>query len=184
MTAFDLFVIIPLIWGVYKGFTKGLIMEVATLLALFLGVFFAVKFSDSMEAFLNISFSIDPQYLPIVAFTMIFVLVVFAIIITAKLVERFVEAVALTPVNKIGGSLLGLLKYSLGISVIIFLLNCAGKDGRFFSEETRTKSVLYKPLEKISTAILPMDDIKEKVMQKGRSIQAAGASSATNPGQP
>lgn len=184
MTAFDIFILIPLIWGIYRGFSKGLIMEVATLLALFLGVFFAVKFSDATETFLNVSFSIDPAYLPIVAFSITFLSVVFAVIITAKLVERFVEAAELNTVNKVGGSVLGLFKYALAISVIIFLLNCAGKDGKFFSEETRTKSVLYTPLEVISTTILPMDDLKEKAKQTGKNFQAAASSTAVNPGQP
>lgn len=184
MTAFDIFVIIPLIWGIYRGFSKGLIMEVATLLALFLGVFFAVKFSDTTETFLNVSFSINPEYLPIVAFTITFLSVVFAIIITAKLVERFVEAAELNTANKVGGSLLGLFKYSLAISIVIFLLNCAGKDGKFFSEETRTKSVLYRPLEVISTTILPMEDLKEKAKETGKNLHASGTGSGVNPGRP
>jgi membrane protein required for colicin V production len=184
MTAFDIIVIIPLIWGAYRGFSKGLIMETATLVALFLGVFLAVKFSDTTADILNVSFSIDPRYISIVAFAVTFLAVVFTVIITAKLVERFAEAAELTTPNKIGGSALGLFKYALGISVIIFLLNCAGKNGTFFSEETRTKSFLYKPLEVIASTILPMSDLKEKALQAGSNLRSAGTVNAASPGQP
>jgi membrane protein required for colicin V production len=184
MTAFDIIVLLPLIWGAYRGFSKGLIMETATLVALFLGVFLAVKFSDTTADILNVSFSINPKYLSIVAFTVTFLAVVLTVIITAKLVERFAEAAELTTANKIGGSALGLLKYALGISVVIFLLNCAGKNGTFFSEETRSKSYLYKPLSAISAAILPMNDIKQKVEDAGKSLQSAGTANAASPGQP
>lgn len=173
MTAFDIIVLIPLIWGIYRGFSRGLIMETATLIALFLGVFFAVKFSDLTANFLNVSFQIDPRFLPIVAFVLTFLGVVAIVIITAKLVEKFAEQAELTTANKVGGSFLGLLKYALGISVVIFLLNCAGKDGKFFSEETQSKSFLYKPLASIAATILPMNDLKEKAIEAGKNLEAS-----------
>lgn len=181
MTAFDIIVLIPLLWGVYRGFTKGLIMQTASLLALFLGTFFAVKFSDVVANVLNLSFSVDQKFLPFVSFMITFLGVVVIILLTAKLVERFMEAAQLSTANKVGGSVLGLFKYALAISVVIFLLNCAGKNGEFFSQKTREESFMYKPVSVIATSILPMSDLKEKAELAGKELQA---SSKATPEQP
>jgi len=38
MNYFDIMIAIPLIWGIYKGFKKGFIIEIASFIALGLGI--------------------------------------------------------------------------------------------------------------------------------------------------
>ena len=44
---FDLVFLVILVWAAYRGFSKGVILQAATLLALVLGIFGAIKFLKS-----------------------------------------------------------------------------------------------------------------------------------------
>ena len=46
MNYLDIIIIIPLIWGAYKGFRKGFIIEIASLIALILGIWGGINFSS------------------------------------------------------------------------------------------------------------------------------------------
>ena len=45
MNFFDAIILLPLIYGAWKGFQKGLIYEVAMIIGLILGVYLGFKFS-------------------------------------------------------------------------------------------------------------------------------------------
>lgn len=53
MTILDGFLLLPLAYGAWRGFKKGLIIEVFTLLAIFVGIYLAVRFSDALSNKIN-----------------------------------------------------------------------------------------------------------------------------------
>ena len=46
MNYFDYLLLLPLVYGLYRGFTKGLIIELASLVALIAGVYGAMYLSS------------------------------------------------------------------------------------------------------------------------------------------
>ena len=48
MNFLDIIIAIPLVYGAYKGFRNGFIMEIFTILALFVGLYAAFTFSDQL----------------------------------------------------------------------------------------------------------------------------------------
>ena len=76
MNYFDIIIIIPLLWGAFKGFKKGLIIELASLIALFLGVWGAIKFSSVVGNYLDQTFTVSEKFLPLVSFAVTFILIV------------------------------------------------------------------------------------------------------------
>ena len=46
MSKIDIILIIPLLWGAFMGFRKGLVLELASLVGLILGIYGAIKFCD------------------------------------------------------------------------------------------------------------------------------------------
>ena len=58
MNYIDIFLLVPLLWGAFKGFKKGLIIEVVSLIALGLGIWGGVHFSDFSTTFLADKLSI------------------------------------------------------------------------------------------------------------------------------
>jgi membrane protein required for colicin V production len=51
MNSIDILLIIPLVYAAWKGFKHGLIIEVFTLLALFVGIYVGIHFSDFMSLY-------------------------------------------------------------------------------------------------------------------------------------
>ena len=72
MNSIDILLVIPLIYGAWKGFKHGLIIEVFTLLALFVGIYVGIHFSDFTARLLREHLGLTSKYLPIIAFTITF----------------------------------------------------------------------------------------------------------------
>jgi len=155
MSYIDIAIIIPLIWGLYRGFVKGLIIQVASLISLILGIYIGVKFSDVASALLQENFTLDKQYLGIISFVITFIVVVVGIHFIAKLLEKIVNMVAMGIFNKLLGSLMGAAKYGLIISVLLVIVNSIDASFNIVSESEKRKSVLYGPMLKIVPAIIP-----------------------------
>ena len=72
MNYIDIIICIPLVWGLYKGFTKGLIIEAASFIAFGLGVWGGIHFSDFIAHKISEWFNWHSPYLPIVSFAVTF----------------------------------------------------------------------------------------------------------------
>jgi membrane protein required for colicin V production len=155
MNYIDISLCIPLVWGLYKGFTKGLIVEAATFVAFGLGVWGGVSFSDFSAGKIKALLHWNSPYLPIVSFAITFLAIVIAIYFIAKLIQRAVEGMALGPINKIGGALFGSLKFALIMSVVIFVIDAIEKSYPLISFEVKKESVLYKPIGMIAPMLIP-----------------------------
>ena len=76
MNILDIILVIPIVLLAFAGFRKGLIKELASLVALILGIYFAVYFSDWTAGFLTQHFDINQRYVFIIAFVLTFIGVV------------------------------------------------------------------------------------------------------------
>ncbi len=171
--AFDLIIIVLLAWSAYKGFSKGLISSAASLIALLLGVWGAIKFSSITAGYLTGVINVDQKVLGIIAFAVTFILIVIAVHFIAKAIEGLAEAVALGIINKVFGAAFGVLKIGFIISVVLVVLNAANKNFGFLSPDFQQKSMFYKPLSSFAPSIfkyLDFDEIKEDVQEKTESI--------------
>lgn len=155
MNYIDIILCIPLVWGLYKGFTKGLIIEAASLVAFGLGVWGGIHFSDLCAHKISGWFNWQSPYLPIVSFAITFLLIVIVVYFIAKLIQRMVEGMALGAINKIGGAIFGSLKFALVMSVVIFVLNAIEKSYPVISFEAKKESLLYEPIGKIAPLLIP-----------------------------
>lgn len=156
MSILDLFLLIPLIYGAYKGFKTGLIVQIATFASLFLGIYIAIKFSDWTTDWLVQSYSIEPSsMLPFIAFFLTFVAVAAGVFFLGKLISATVKPTLLSPVNKFGGLGIGLLKYLYLVGILLVLFETMNERKHLASEETLNKSALYHPILNTTTYTVP-----------------------------
>jgi membrane protein required for colicin V production len=120
---FDILFIIFIGGGFYWGYQKGIIYSVFSLLAFFIGIVAALKFSYVAVKFLNGMMHLGPKATSIVAFIVVFILVVLLVRLIAWALEQILKSFSLNITNQlIGGviySLIGL--YSL--CVMVWFLN-------------------------------------------------------------
>lgn len=155
MNAIDIVIAIPLIWGLYKGFSKGLILEAASFVAFGLAVYVALNFSAQLGEKINEWFEVPAEYLQIISFAIAFLGVIVFVFLLAKLIQKLAEGMALGGINKIGGALFGSLKYALVLSVVVFIIDSVEKSYPEIKFEKKEGSVLYEPIGMIAPAIIP-----------------------------
>ena len=96
-----------------RGFINGLVKEVASLAALILGIWGAIKFSSFTAGKLYDYFDMTGKYVGIVSFLVTFAIIAIVIHFIGMLVDKLVEAVALGFVNRLLGIRFGLLNQYL-----------------------------------------------------------------------
>jgi membrane protein required for colicin V production len=130
-----------------QGYNKGLIISVASFAALILGLYFAFFFSDYTAGKLTEYFTIDKEYLAVIAFVVTFVVVVIAVVLIGNVLQKFIDVLMLGFLNKAAGAIFGVLKGALYLSIIIFVINFIDPGQNVIKQKYRQGSTLYKPVE-------------------------------------
>ncbi len=152
---FDLVIAILLLWSAYKGFTKGFLIMAASLAALVLGVWGAIKFSDLTASFLIQNLDLQGKYIALIAFAITFIGIVIGVHLLARAMDKLVKAVALGIVNRIAGLAFAVLRTAFLVSIILVIINSIDQRAPFIPDEHKENSLLYKPLSRFSPSIFP-----------------------------
>lgn len=162
MNYLDIAIIVPLLYGLIKGFSNGLIKEVTGLVSLVLGVYVAVNFSILLEPHLSGIFNNYEQFKPIIAFTILFVAAIFIIKLIGILANKLTKALALGFISRIFGSVFGGLKVALILSFFLTI------ESRFklITEKTKDSSELYSPTKNIIEIITPYFSEHQNIFEK------------------
>ena len=153
MNTLDIIIVIPLLWGAWHGFSKGLIISLASIVALLVGIWGSIKFSDLTAQVLYEKFGLQSEYNSMIAFAITFVIIVVGIHLLAYMLDKLFKAVALGLVMRIAGGVFGVLKYALILSVLFALFEVVNQNVEIASKETFEKSILYKPVSSIAPAL-------------------------------
>lgn len=163
MNFFDAIIAVPLIYGAYKGFQKGLIFEIAMILGLVIGVYLGFKFSGLVFELLKTILPDEGNLLHILSFFIVFGAILLIFIFYARLMEAVLKIASLNVFNKIAGMLLGALKFALAVSVIFWLLKPLEGFVDVIPEKSRKESLLYGYVIKTASFITPvMQDVKNE----------------------
>lgn len=142
-------------YAIYKGLKNGLFVEVASLLALIVGIFIAIKFSHIVRAVIETKVSWDPKYIEITAFALTFIAVVIVIHLSAKLLTKIVDFAYLGWINRLAGAGFSILKTILALSIVILLFEKININNILVEEETLNDSIFYNPTKEISAFVYP-----------------------------
>jgi membrane protein required for colicin V production len=166
MNYLDIIIAIPLIWSVYKGFTKGFIFVLASLIALIGGLYGAIQFSGVTEAIMKGWVSQDIAYLSLISFTITFVFILVIVYLIALILDRFIKFTGLGIFNRLAGVVFNLFKMALILSVLMNIITYAGNFRPLIPEDDKENSLLFEPIRKIAPAIIPylhFDQFKQKM---------------------
>ncbi len=170
MNYLDIILAIPLLWGLYRGFSKGIIIELSTLLALVLGIYGAIHFATHIQPFLIDEFSINSAFLPIVSFGLTFLVIVLIVRLLGFLVDRFFKLVALGFLSRVLGGVFGVLKMAFMISACLLIFNTFDYHLELISKEQKKSSLLYRPICNMVTSIVPGVSDAHTLIEKAERI--------------
>jgi membrane protein required for colicin V production len=135
----DIVYVVILVLAILHGYSRGLIVGLFSLIAIIIGLAAAMKLSTVVAGWLGINTNISKEWLPLISFAVIFLLVVLLIRLGAKAIERTVEIAMLGWVNKLGGIVFYVAIYTIVFSVLLFYV----EQMKLVQEETIAKSVTY-----------------------------------------
>ena len=156
MNWIDLAIVVILIISMVSGFTNGLIREAASLAALILGLWGAIKFSGFTAAKLYDYFDMSGHYVGIIAFLVTFGIIVVIIHFVGILADKLADAAALGFINRLLGIVFGLFKTVLIMSVFFVILNAIDARRPFLPKEKLEQSIFFNPISDIAPAIFPI----------------------------
>jgi len=156
MNYIDFIIIVILVFGLLRGYTDGLVIEVASLAALILGIWGAIRFSTFTAGKLYDWFDMTGEYVGIIAFIITFLIIVVAIHFIGVIADRFVCAISLGFLNRLLGMVFGVLKTILILSVIFVILNAIDSKRHFLPRSKIEQSKFYNPIADIAPALFPV----------------------------
>ena len=155
MSYLDIIIIILLVISAISGFRKGFIHQLASLAALILGIYLAVKFSHYLAGFIQSHFTSSANTAKISAFIIIFILVVILVHLLGKFFEKSFEEIELGSLNKIAGCIFSMVKMVFILSCFMVLLKLSIVNFNWPKQTDIDKSFSYKPIESAAPAIFP-----------------------------
>lgn len=139
------------------GYKQGLIMSVFAVVSYLLGFFVAMHFSFVIANYIHNNFNIPEQWIPIIAFILLYTSVIFFIRFLGKFVEKLVNTMLPTLFNRLVGSALWMFIGFVLFSLIVQLLDRAG----IFTDQLKVASKSYIYLEESGQYII--DNLGEAV---------------------
>lgn len=144
-----------ILFGLVRGFMKGLFVEVASLVALIAGVYGAIHFSNFTAEFLQTKTEWNEKTINITAFAITFIVIVIAIGLAGKALTKLADFAALGIINKLAGGVFGALKIALILSVVLNIFDRFNNTITLLDEDTKQDAALYEPVKSLVPMIFP-----------------------------
>lgn len=140
----DLLIAIPLGYLIFKGYKRGLIFELASLVGVVAGSILAVRLAHWFSDLVGL----DGSNALLISFFVLFVAVLVLALLLGKLVEKFVKLIHVGFLNNLAGAVLGMIKGVCIVGVLLYYVAVIDLSERVLSKDIKQASMLYRPVER------------------------------------
>lgn len=116
----DIAFVLVMILAIFKGFRKGLILGIFSLLAFIIGLAAALKLSVIVAAYLKDSAGSLSKWLPVISFMLVFIAVILLVGLLARLIKKTMQFAMLGWLDSLGGIILYVAIYTIIFGVFLF----------------------------------------------------------------
>ncbi|HZW62592.1 MAG TPA: CvpA family protein [Flavobacteriaceae bacterium] len=156
MSVIDVVLIALILFGLIRGFIKGFFVEIASLLALVLGIYGAIHFSNYAGTYLESKTNWDEKTISITAFAITFVGIVILITLAGKALTKIADFAALGLFNKLLGAAFGAVKTLLVLSVLLLVFEKTNAVFPMVNKDSTENSMLYLPVKQLVIKLFPI----------------------------
>ncbi|HRD57883.1 MAG TPA: CvpA family protein [Ferruginibacter sp.] len=146
----DIVFFILIVLAVIKGYSKGFIVALFSVLGFVVGLAAALKLSSFVALQLADTLQNLGKWLPVISFLVVFITVVILVRMGAKLIQSSMEMVLLGWLNRLAGVLLYALLYGIIFSVFLFY----SVQLNLLSQSTIESSNIYPYLQPLAPKII------------------------------
>ena len=146
----DIIYAVLMVMAIFKGFSKGLVMALFSIIAFIVGLSAALKLSVVVASWLDDATNISGKWLPVISFLVVLIVVILIIRMVGKMIEMAFDWAWMGWVNKLGGIVVYAAAYTIIYSVLLFY----AEKLNLFSKETIGASVTYSLIRPLAPAIM------------------------------
>ncbi len=150
MNGLDWVLIALLGFSAVRGFFRGFVVEIASLIAVILGIWIATRYNARVAAWIGLD-----THQEVISFIIMFIGVLIIVHLLAKLVTKAMDMAMLGLPNKVAGTLFGALRAAFILSVALNILMSRVAVSGVVSKQTLEGSKLYQPLRAFAPFIIP-----------------------------
>ncbi len=150
MNWLDWVLLAVLVLAAIKGFMRGFVVELASLLGIVLGIWVASHYNGRVAGWAGLN--LDHEVL---SFAVTFLAVLVLVHLLAKAITKAMDLAMLSLPNKVAGTVFGMVRSAFILSVLLNLLlaRAGGKD--LLPQSAVQGSALYGPLRSFAPFIVP-----------------------------
>ena len=160
MNILDSVVMILVFYGIYKGFTKGIVYMVLSTAGFILGIILSVKFAFLLVPYLAHYFNLHEVQLKWLAYMLIFLGVILVMLLLSKLLYKLLKISGLGWLNRLSGALVSGLKYLFFAGLILMLIDEIQQRFPVFPDTLLKESKLMQPVTESTRMVIRWIDNK------------------------
>ncbi len=155
MNWFDILIAVLLLVAFVNGYKKGLIMQLVWLATIVLAAIFGGKLAAVILPELNRLIKVAPDVAKVISYLLAFAGIAVAISLIGRLLQRFIDVVFLSFVNRLAGSVVALGTLMVLLSIILNLVLMIDKREVVIKREIKEESFFFEHIEAVVPAIVP-----------------------------
>lgn len=121
MKTLDIILLIPLIFGAVAGYRKGLLIELIGIAAFVVAIIAGFKLMEVGMTVLSDYIDGYTELLPFLSFIIIFLAIILLINMLGKALKKMIDMTLLGGFDKVAGAVVGLVKWAIGVSILLWL---------------------------------------------------------------
>ena len=164
MNYIDIIIVLLVLFFAYKGFKRGLIKELISLIALIAGIYIANHFSVFLEKTAIKYIDRYQEVISVISFIIVFLIIYLSLKVAEIIISKLAKTLKLGIINQSLGFVFGGAKITLILAALLFELNYLEKRiGITIPENQKQTSLLYNSIYKIIPTITPVAKEKMKL---------------------
>ncbi len=158
MTALDIILFVPVIYGFVRGIFRGLVGELTAIIAILTALILTKLFAPETAAWLMQCTGWQEYVCQACSYLVIFFSVALAATLLGKFITRLIKAISLGWLNRLTGAVFGAAKWLLIVSVVLNGVIFLDDFFHFIPAEQREQSVACEPIKSIAS--VAWDEVK------------------------
>lgn len=156
MNVLDIILAVLFLYAIVKGYRAGLVLELCGIIGVIAAAYISYNFAQ--EIAVKMLPSLSHNYT--LSFFLVFVAVLTAIGIAARIVSRVIDFTGMGFINKICGAVASFLKMAIVLAVFIALFNALNNTAGWVRRDSLKESSGYISLLRLSQTFFPHIDFK------------------------
>ena len=155
MSTLDIIILLCFLPAVFRGATKGFIIQAVSLVSIILGVWCAYHLSSQVCEWLRPYLAISEAALNVISFALILILTVLVLQIIGVVLTNLTKLVLLDWLNRILGVVFAIAQCALILGLIIIMFTTLNLNYELVDNKILEDSVCYQALKDLAYAVFP-----------------------------